>query len=171
MKLSIEMNYCRRCGGELANQQNHIYKCAQGHIIFCNASPAVGVLLFNNKGEVLILERAIDPGKGMLDAPGGFCDGAETLEDAIARELKEETAIGPELYSAPQFICSGIDDYEYGGEAAPVNGVMFRAQLKQDVKPVAADDAMSAQFMALEAIDLDKVYFLAVRKALAALRS
>src|SRR5687768_1097546 len=87
--LRVEMNFCRRCGARLT-RKGPAYNCEQGHLIFCNAAPAVGVVLTNDKNEVLILERAIDPGKGMLDIPGGFCDGSESLEDATVRELQEE---------------------------------------------------------------------------------
>lgn len=73
----MEMNYCRRCGHTLTNVERHVYQCDNGHTLFANASPAVGVLFMNNEKEVLIATRSIDPGKGNLDMPGGFCDGAE----------------------------------------------------------------------------------------------
>ena len=48
------------------------------------------VLLFNDKGEVLLEERADD---GYFDFPGGGIDLKETAEEAAARELKEETGL------------------------------------------------------------------------------
>jgi mutator protein MutT len=168
--LSVEMHFCRRCGSKFVSHDNHVYRCAQGHVIFLNASPAVGVVLFNDAGEVLILERAIEPGLGLFDIPGGFCDGAETVESAVVREIREEVGIEPNQYRTPEFISSGIDPYEYGGEVLPVVGIMFQAQLIGEVHPVAADDAASAKFIALGAIDMDKVYFPAVRGVLEKLR-
>ena len=48
------------------------------------------VLLFNERGEILLEERADD---GYFDFPGGGIDLKETAEEAAARELKEETGL------------------------------------------------------------------------------
>ena len=48
------------------------------------------VILFNEKGEVLLEERADD---GFFDFPGGGIDLKESAEDAAYRELKEETSL------------------------------------------------------------------------------
>ena len=40
--------------------------------------------------EVLVAVRARNPGKGLLDLPGGFVDPGESLEVALYRELQEE---------------------------------------------------------------------------------
>jgi ADP-ribose pyrophosphatase YjhB (NUDIX family) len=166
-EISAEMRFCRRCGSELKVQNDkHVFVCQQGHLIFLNASPAVGVVLFNDKDEVIILERAIDPGKGLLDIPGGFCDGSENLEEALAREIKEEIGLAPDQYDPPQYVSSGIDPYDFKGEVLPVLGVIFEARLRPGAQPVAADDAASAEFITLHDIDMSRVYFPAVRKAL-----
>ena len=44
-------------------------------------------------GHVLVVKRKASPGKGMMALPGGFLDPKETLDDAVIRELKEETKI------------------------------------------------------------------------------
>src|SRR5688572_29812417 len=119
------MNFCRRCGGRLEYKAGPEYMCANGHRIFANASPAVAVILVNDKNELLVLERAIDPGKGRLGAPGGFCDGPEALEEAVARELKEEINLDPEDYTKPEFLFSRPNQYEFGGEVAPALDIIF----------------------------------------------
>lgn len=48
------------------------------------------VVLFNEKGEVLLEERSDD---GYFDFPGGGIDLKETAEQAAYRELKEETGL------------------------------------------------------------------------------
>ena len=45
------------------------------------------------KTEVLLIERRNEPFKGQWAVPGGFVETDEELEDAVARELAEETAL------------------------------------------------------------------------------
>jgi len=168
--VSVDMSFCRRCGSKLSSQGKYAYRCTQGHEIFQNAAPAVGVVLYNDRNEVVMLERAVDPGKGRLDIPGGFCDGPETVEAAIARELQEETGLTPDQYGPLEYICSGIDPYEYKGEVLSVLGVMFRARLNEGAQPVASDDAAAVAFIPLATMDMSSVYFPAVRGALERLR-
>lgn len=42
-------------------------------------------------GHVLLVKRRAAPGRGLLAMPGGFVEQTERLEDAVLRELKEET--------------------------------------------------------------------------------
>jgi NADH pyrophosphatase NudC (nudix superfamily) len=44
-------------------------------------------------GKVLIVRRARKPALGVYTLPGGVVEAGETLEQAIVREVKEETAL------------------------------------------------------------------------------
>jgi ADP-ribose pyrophosphatase YjhB (NUDIX family) len=148
MEAGPDMKFCRRCGTTMSRQNGHVYICTNGHTIYANASPAVALILENDSGEIAVLERAKDPGKAALDLPGGFCDGAETLEAAVAREIHEEIGLNPDQYTSPQFVASGIDSYDFGGETLPVLSVVFHAVIiGKTPKLTANDDAASAQFM------------------------
>ena len=63
-----------------------------GHVDWGNPKPAVGAILVR-EGRVLLSRRAREPGKGLWDLPGGFLEVGEHPEDAIRRELREETGL------------------------------------------------------------------------------
>jgi len=44
-------------------------------------------------GHVLVVRRRLMPGKGQIALPGGFVQSHETAENAVLREIKEETRI------------------------------------------------------------------------------
>ncbi|NEX18779.1 bifunctional nicotinamide-nucleotide adenylyltransferase/Nudix hydroxylase [Thiorhodococcus mannitoliphagus] len=44
-------------------------------------------------GHILLVERGAHPGRGLLALPGGFLNADERIEDAVIRELREETGI------------------------------------------------------------------------------
>lgn len=44
-------------------------------------------------GHILLIKRKATPGKGLWAIPGGFIDQNEHIDDAVIRELKEETKI------------------------------------------------------------------------------
>lgn len=49
--------------------------------------------LVRKSGYLLLVRRKSKVGKGLLALPGGFVKATETLEDAVLRELKDETSI------------------------------------------------------------------------------
>ncbi|MDI9433860.1 MAG: NUDIX hydrolase, partial [Planctomycetota bacterium] len=49
--------------------------------------------LSGGKARLLLVERKKDPYKGQWAVPGGFIEMDEELEDAVARELEEETGL------------------------------------------------------------------------------
>lgn len=165
--LNIDMNYCRRCGSAFVKQSKHVYTCKNNHVIYANASPATAAIIINPANEVLVIKRAIEPGKGTLDLPGGFCDGAETLESAIQREIAEEVGITKNMYSELNYVCSGIDNYDLAGEVLPVCSVIFKVKLVEHITPKPDDDAAEAFYAPLTTIQPDEFYFPALQKALA----
>lgn len=50
-----------------------------------------GVLL--EESELLLIQRKHDPFKGVWALPGGFVDYGETTEQALVREMEEETGL------------------------------------------------------------------------------
>lgn len=54
---------------------------------------AVVFRINGDKPEVLLIRRKHDPFAGMWALPGGYVDMNETVEEAIVRELEEETGL------------------------------------------------------------------------------
>ena len=93
--------YCPVCGS--AHFEPHDFKSRRcrdcGFIFYQNASASVVGVSVNEQQEILVGRRAFEPARGTLDLPGGFVDAGETLEEAVMRELKEETPEPPHIES------------------------------------------------------------------------
>ncbi len=97
----------------------------------------VDAVVENAKGQVLLIERKNPPPGWAL--PGGFVDPGETLEEAVARELKEET--GLTARRVVQF--HSYSDPERDPRHHTVSTVYL---VRADGRPRAADDAARARF-------------------------
>ena len=62
--------------------------------------PTVGALIFNPEGKILLIKSHKWRGKYVI--PGGHIELGERMEDALKREIKEET--GLDIYDI-EFIC------------------------------------------------------------------
>lgn len=89
--------------------------------------------------EVLLVKRARDPFEGRWAFPGGFVDMDESLEDAAARELAEETGLrGISLEQIGAFGDPGRDPRGH------TVSVVFAGVLKDRAPVTGADDALEA---------------------------
>jgi len=62
--------------------------------------PTVGILIFNRKGELLLLLSHKWPGRYVV--PGGHVELGERMEQAVIREAEEETGLAVQ---SPKFLC------------------------------------------------------------------
>jgi 8-oxo-dGTP diphosphatase len=108
--------------------------------------PAVTVdnLIFKKDGQeirILLIKRGRHPSFGKLALPGGFVEMDETLDEAAARELFEETAL------------TGIQLRQLGAYGDPgrdprmrIISVAYTALISKDIEATAGDDAAEAGF-------------------------
>lgn len=90
--------------------------------------------------KVLLIERGIEPYKGMWAFPGGFMHSDETAEQCAIRELKEET--GLELTKVRQLgVFSGVNR----DPRARIISIAFYALARQS-EVVGGDDAANARW-------------------------
>lgn len=92
-----EYKYCPECTKPLEPKKDNdgVVRpaCPSGHfVLYDNPSSATSGLV-EHDGKYLIVKRGHEPGKGEWDLPGGFMEGDEPPEQAVHRELKEETGL------------------------------------------------------------------------------
>jgi len=61
-----------------------------------NPIPMVDIII-ERDDKIVLIKRGTEPFKGMLAIPGGYMELGETIENAAAREAKEETSLIVEL--------------------------------------------------------------------------
>jgi len=90
------LEFCSNCGnlnhrGQIdGNLRYHCTVCATIH--YENPKPTA-TLICPKGEEILLVKRAVEPGKGLWGLPGGFIEMNETPQMAAVRELKEETGL------------------------------------------------------------------------------
>ena len=136
----MEMNFCRRCGTVLTKKSDTEYECANGHRIYANADISVNVFFLTDDDHVMMSVRGIEPYKGTLDTFGGFIDMGETAEQALAREIREETGLNTSQYEQPVFLSTGLFPYPFDGEVRDTLPLFFWSRLKPGAVLTAADD-------------------------------
>lgn len=88
--------FCSLCGAGLKIIKDNL-ACEQcGFVNYRSPRPtATGLVLYKNK--LLLTKRAKEPFKNWWDLPGGFIGRSEKAEEAIVRELKEETGLNVKI--------------------------------------------------------------------------
>lgn len=107
---------------------------------------SVGAVIFRGDA-VLLIRRAKPPFEGQWSIPGGRLEFGETIEQAIHRELREETAITARL-TGPIGVFEAIPANVAGFDAHVV--MVDHAGEWISGEPVAGDDAAAAEFVPLK---------------------
>jgi len=141
--------FCAYCGQRLTKksfgEKNHYYcqRCKRIH--YENPLPAVAALVLNQKNQLLLVKRSVEPAKGMWCLPGGFIEIGESIEEAVLRELEEETGLKGEIRGLVDFF-SQTSQY-YGAL------IIFGYRMKiLGGELMAGDDAQEVGFFDLNAL-------------------
>jgi ADP-ribose pyrophosphatase YjhB (NUDIX family) len=92
------MNFCSNCGHRVAfvwleTEQRERHVCsACGAVHYQNPRVLVSCYVYWGS-RVLFCRRAEQPARGLWALPGGFVENGESLEEAVIREVREETGV------------------------------------------------------------------------------
>jgi mutator protein MutT len=162
--------FCPKCGSKRFVENNDkSKKCGDcGFTYYFNSSTAVVAVIENDKGELLVARRAKDPVKGTLDLPGGFVDMFETAEEAMQREVKEETGL---WVNSPRYLFSIPNIYLYSGFEVHTVDLFFLCQVDDFSGIKAQDDVSELLFIARDNLDPADFGLISIQKGIEKLYS
>ncbi len=97
--LASTLRFCSRCGAGLqflvppGENRERLACGACGQIAYVNPRLVVTTLPLTEAGELVLIRRGIEPGRGWWAQPGGFLEVDETVGEAAVRETLEETGL------------------------------------------------------------------------------
>lgn len=158
--------YCPACGAEVFEENDFKSKrCGQcGFTFYLNAAAAVVAIIENPLGELLVARRRCEPARGTLDLPGGFVDPGEPLEQALLREVEEETNL--RLSTPPVYLFSLPNVYRFSGMDIPTTDAFFHVRLEGECSVIANDDVDALMWVKKKDIDPMQFGLQSIRKGL-----
>jgi ADP-ribose pyrophosphatase YjhB (NUDIX family) len=92
---AVHLKFCPKCGGHLllqpvAEDPKERLVCQSCRFIYYQDPKVSACAIPVLDGKVVMVRRAINPGRGLWVFPGGYMDQDETAEEAAARETREE---------------------------------------------------------------------------------
>lgn len=167
-----KFKYCPVCGSAQFKENDFKSKrCGDcGFTYYFNASAATAVIIENEKGEMLVCRRACEPAKGTLDLIGGFVDPGETSEEAITREILEETGVDINAMNLSEedklkYIFSGPNTYNYSNFLIHTTDAFFHVTIPSDTRIEANDDVAETFWVKKEDIVLSDFGLDSIREA------
>lgn len=170
MTTSYPTNYqfCPMCGQAYTQKNLPLfeYHCSQcNYRVFENLNATgSGLIMRENHQEILLVQRAIEPHKGMWDIPGGFCNPNEHPSETVQRELQEELGVRVEfeklwgVYAPVAYLFQNRTQY---------NCDIFYLGYIVSGEPQPADDVADFKWFKLSNIpDTSKIAFSSAQKAL-----
>jgi ADP-ribose pyrophosphatase YjhB (NUDIX family) len=109
--------------------------------------PAVGAVVVDTAGRVLLVRRGRPPSVGSWTLPGGHVEPGETLDAAVVREVLEETGVAARVVGTLGVVAVAREGFSYAIHEhllVPVNA---------EVAPVAGDDAAEARWVSRDDLE------------------
>jgi 8-oxo-dGTP diphosphatase len=98
--MSLAFTFCPRCGAPLTDGvafgRSHRLCRYCGFVQFRDPKVAVGAIVGNGT-QVLLVRRSAEPRVGFWALPAGYMDADESPEEALVREIAEETGLAVQI--------------------------------------------------------------------------
>ena len=142
------MKFCSHCAQQLS------FKVPEGDNLPRHVCDSCGMIHYQNpkivagcipewEGRILLCRRAIEPRHGLWTIPAGFMENRETVEQAAARETREEACANINItglygvYNIPQpgrvhHFCIGVDDFDADRVKARFDDVGYEARVSRN---------------------------------------
>lgn len=145
--LRLGFTYCPRCQAKLVDRE--VYGQVRRVCPDCRfvqfIDPKVGTaVLAEHEGQVVLVKRSMDPGRGDWCLPGGFMEMWETPRQTTQRECREETGLEVEITGLIDVFY--YENYRGSGVLIMYKGTVTGGELK------AGDDAEEVRLFAPEAL-------------------
>ena len=154
--------FCPVCGGPLESRllkegdPARLVCVSCGFVFYLDPKLAVGTVITDEQGRIVLVRRAIEPGYGKWVFPGGYVDRGEEVQRAAVREAREETGLDVRIDSL-------INIYSYTGRTPVIvvySATMIGGCLGCD------DEGLEARFFEPDAIPWDELAFRSTQEAL-----
>jgi len=163
MKPEGAFKFCPRCGKNLKFGSDEFLLCDNCDFHFyINPAPCNAVLFENDKQEIMLVRRKVDPKKGYWDLPGGFMKPYESLEESVKREVNEELGVACEV---GKIVNIYNDTYVYQGIEYPTICTVVKAKITSG-ELRAADDVEEFKFFAKEKALEQEIAFEGIKKGI-----
>ena len=129
---------------------------ACGFVFYLDPKVAVGTVITDTDGRIVLVKRAIEPGYGKWVFPGGYVDRGEEITLAALREAREEAGLDVTLDHL-------INIYSYAGKSPIIivyAATMISGELATD------DEGLEIREFEVSEIPWDDLAFRSTREAL-----
>ena len=155
-------SYCPLCGGDLelralkTTEPGRLVCIQCGFIFYLDPQVAVATIIQDDRNQIVLVKRAIEPGYGKWVMPGGYVDRGEEVKVAAVREAREEVGLDVQLGRL-------INVYSYPGRAPVI--IVYAATILGGC--LACDDeGLEARFFAPDEIPWAELAFRSTHEAL-----
>ena len=155
-------SYCPHCAGGLvlrslkSTEPERLVCASCGFVFYVDPKVAVGTIILDARGHVLLVRRAIEPGYGKWVFPGGYVDRGEEVLTAAVREAREEAGLDIRIERL-------VNVYSYAGSAPVI--IVYVASIVGGVLAL-DDEGLEARFFPPDTIPWEELAFRSTDQAL-----
>lgn len=158
-----QIRFCFVCGGALKTRRIPMDKrrrlvCSKcHHITYLNPKSVAGLIPVLPDGRIALLQREIEPSRGLWSYPAGYQEMGETVQDGAIRETWEEICVRPKIERL-------LNIYSYEGSG--VITTVFVGRLTKGQNPRPGQESQTVELYEPKKIPWKKLAFQSTTDAL-----